>query len=134
MRLGPLEDLHTGIFPDSQSGDYSDVKVVTPFGEIPWERVSRISDEEMKALMIDVASTLYTLLVDLDRKSAQAGMIAWAYDDIAKWDRPVIREGLRKSLQHPARSINPRLVKAIMKMIMDSETSRRSRGGAPAGR
>ena len=31
-----LEDVHAGIFPSSQSGDYSDVKVVTPYGEIPW--------------------------------------------------------------------------------------------------
>lgn len=30
-----LEDLHAGIFPSSQRGDHSDVKVVTPYGEIP---------------------------------------------------------------------------------------------------
>jgi hypothetical protein len=38
-----LEDVHAGIFPSSQSGDYSDVKVVTPYGEIPWTRLGRIS-------------------------------------------------------------------------------------------
>ena len=31
-----LEDLHSGTTPSSRSGDFSDVKVVTPFGEIPW--------------------------------------------------------------------------------------------------
>ena len=44
----PLEDLHAGTFPSSKTGDYSDVRVVTPYGEIPWNAVSRLSDEEMK--------------------------------------------------------------------------------------
>ena len=46
-----LEDLHAGTFPDSKTGDYSDVKVVSPYGEIPWNQLGRISDEEMKKLM-----------------------------------------------------------------------------------
>jgi hypothetical protein len=46
-----LEDLHSGTSPASQTGDYSDVTVVTPYGEIPWQKLSRISDEEMKRLM-----------------------------------------------------------------------------------
>lgn len=29
-----LEDLHAGISPSSKTGDYTDVKVVTPYGEI----------------------------------------------------------------------------------------------------
>ena len=49
-----LEDLHAGITPNSQTGDYTDVVVRSPYGEIPWPRLSRLSDEEMKALMIDV--------------------------------------------------------------------------------
>jgi hypothetical protein len=32
----------------------SDVKVVSPDGEIDWNELSRVSDAEMKALMIDV--------------------------------------------------------------------------------
>ena len=51
-----LEDLHSGTLPESESGDYSDVKVVSPSGEIPWSKVSRISDEEMKAMMIGVVN------------------------------------------------------------------------------
>ena len=31
-----LEDLHAGITPDSQTGDYTDVVVQSPYGEIPW--------------------------------------------------------------------------------------------------
>lgn len=68
FRNTKLEDFHAGTFPSSQTGDYSDVKVVSPFGEIPWNRVSRISDEEMKALMLDVVERcdrmLSTLLSD----------------------------------------------------------------------
>jgi hypothetical protein len=60
-----LEHLHAGIYPSSQVGDYSDVKVVTPFGEIPWNKVSRLSDEEMKGLMINVVNRCYTFLSEL---------------------------------------------------------------------
>jgi hypothetical protein len=51
-----FEDLHAGVTPDSQTGDYSDVKVVSPYGEIPWTELSRLSDQEMKAVMIDVVN------------------------------------------------------------------------------
>ena len=51
-----LEDLHSGEAPFSESGDYSDVKVVTPRGEIPWTALSRFGDSEMKNLMIEVVN------------------------------------------------------------------------------
>jgi hypothetical protein len=54
--------LHCGTVPESVTGDYSDVKVVTPYGEIPWPQVARISDAEMKLLMIDITDRLFTLL------------------------------------------------------------------------
>jgi hypothetical protein len=50
-----LEDLQ-GIFPSSESGDFTDVKVVSPYGEIPWNQVGRISDAEMKELMITIVN------------------------------------------------------------------------------
>jgi len=56
FRNSKLEDLHTGISPSSKSGDYSDVKVVTPYGEIPWNNLSRLNDDEMKELKIDVVT------------------------------------------------------------------------------
>ena len=49
-----LEDLHAGIYPGSAAGDYSDVKVVSPHGEIAWKDLSRLSDKEMRELMMDV--------------------------------------------------------------------------------
>ena len=71
FRNSGLEDLHAGIYPSSQSGDYSDVKVVTPYGEISWERLGRVSDDEMKMLMIDVVDRCYEFLSELlDQRSA----------------------------------------------------------------
>ena len=43
-----LEDLHTGATPDSATADYSDVVVRSPYGEIRWRKLWRLSDEEMK--------------------------------------------------------------------------------------
>jgi hypothetical protein len=40
-----IEDYHAGKVPRSKTGDYSDVKVVTPYGEIAWNELSRISNE-----------------------------------------------------------------------------------------
>ena len=65
VRNSYLEDLHAGIFPSSQTGDYTDVKVVSPYGEIAWNRLGRISDEEMKRLSEDIVNRLYTFLFHL---------------------------------------------------------------------
>lgn len=62
MRNTFLEDLHAGVVPGFKTGDYSDVKVISPHGEIPWTKLSRISDEEMKRLMIEVVDRVFTLL------------------------------------------------------------------------
>ncbi|WP_257556037.1 hypothetical protein [Sphingobium sp. CFD-2] len=75
-----LEDLHSGITPDSGTGDYSDVKVVTPYGEIPWANLSRISDEEMKVLMIEVTNKVFTFLMRADD--------LLTLGPAARWNRP----------------------------------------------
>lgn len=56
FRNTELENLHAGTVPISESGDYSDVKVITPRGEIPWTKLSRFDNNEMKALMKDVVN------------------------------------------------------------------------------
>jgi hypothetical protein len=65
VRNSYLEELHAGIFPSSHTGDYTDVNVSSPYGEIPWHRVGRISDEDMQVLMEDIVNRLYTFLVHL---------------------------------------------------------------------
>ena len=66
VRNTSIEDVHAGIEPHSPSGDYSDVKVVTPVGVIPWPRASRIRDDEMREFMKQVVDRLYTVLLRLD--------------------------------------------------------------------
>lgn len=80
VRNSSLENLHAGTTPNSLSGDFSDVKVVTPFGEIPWPQVSRISDEEMKPLMIEIVNRVYTFLTHMEDLTA--------LHDSARWNRP----------------------------------------------
>lgn len=83
-----LEELHAGIVPDSAAGDYSDVKVVTPFGEIPWTRLSRISDAEMKTLMIEITNKVFTFLTYPEDLTALGAA--------ARWNRPEIDPALRR--------------------------------------
>ena len=71
-----LEDLHCGMTPSSETGDFSDVKVVSPYREIEWNRLSRLDDEEMRSLMLSIERALemalcaYENLSDEDRKTA----------------------------------------------------------------
>jgi hypothetical protein len=83
-----LEDLHAGKSPRSETGDYSDVNVVTPFGEIPWKEVSRLSDEEMKAFMIECVDNIYTFL----KHQEKAVLIS-----LPKWNRPKLNRKMLKA-------------------------------------
>jgi hypothetical protein len=73
VRNSALEDLHAGVFPSSQTGDYRDVNVVSPYGEIAWNRLSRISDAEMKPLMQEIVNRLYTFVYCLLAYGEPAG-------------------------------------------------------------
>jgi len=87
-----LESLHAGRSPMTVTGDYSDVKVVHPGGEIPWSEVSRLSDPEMKAFMVEVVDRVFTFLAfpeHLTRLGAAAG-----------WDRPKFDAALMKAVEN----------------------------------
>ncbi|WP_205685453.1 hypothetical protein [Caulobacter zeae] len=77
VRNSRLEELHAGVSPASAVGDYSDVKVVTPYGDIPWAEVSRLCDEEMKSLMIEVVDRIYTVLAHPEPFLKLGGARAW---------------------------------------------------------
>ena len=62
-----LEILHKGISPKSNAGDYSDVKVISPIGEIEWNNLSRISDKEMRSLMLSVENALEKVLISYEK-------------------------------------------------------------------
>lgn len=98
VRNTRLEELHAGKVPESLTGDYSDVKVVTPFGEIPWTEVSRISDPEMKALMIEVVNKVYTFISHMEDLISLQGA--------ARWNRPVLDADLLKTAQRRAAQRN----------------------------
>lgn len=66
VRNSELENLHAGVWPSSKKGDYSDVKVVTPYGEIPWNKIGRISDPEMRVLMLNIERQIADCLHTLD--------------------------------------------------------------------
>jgi ligand-binding SRPBCC domain-containing protein len=93
FRNTKLEDFHAGTTPSSAAGDYSDVKVVSPFGEIPWTKVSRLSDEEMKALMIDVVNHCYEFVSKLfgDATGETIIEILRQRDLMPKWNDPEVK-------------------------------------------
>ena len=61
-----LEELHQGRIPKSASGDYADVRVIDAEGEIPWNEVSRLNDEEMRRLMKQIVNQFYTFFLKND--------------------------------------------------------------------
>jgi hypothetical protein len=83
-----LEDLHAGASVVSKAGDFSDVKVVTPDREIPWNEVSRISQQEMKRLMKEVVDKLYTVLLSLENQEAMDLVFRRGHDYAHHWDDP----------------------------------------------
>src|SRR6516165_3665575 len=93
FRNTKLEEFHGGIYPSSEAGDYSDVKVVSPFGEIPWTKVSRLSDEEMKALMIDVVDHCYQFVSMIFDDAVGEAIIERLRqgDLVPKWNDPEVK-------------------------------------------
>jgi hypothetical protein len=87
-----LEDLHAGMTPSSKAGDYADVKVMTPYGEIPWRQASRISDEEMKRLMKEVVNALYTFLCRQEEADFTEAFVALGHRYTAHWDEPELMQ------------------------------------------
>jgi hypothetical protein len=94
VRQSQLEDLHAGIAPSSATGDHADVTVTSPFGSIPWPRVSRVNDEDMKQLMIDVVDRTYQFLHMLFDDHTGGELLGWLaeHDPVPKWNAPQQRE------------------------------------------
>ena len=65
FRNTKLADFHAGTFPSSEADDYSVVKVVSPYGEIEWNKLGHLSDEKMRTLMIDAVNHCYDFLTVL---------------------------------------------------------------------
>jgi len=84
-----IEDLHAGTSPSSKTGDYSDVYVVSPFGKIPWNELSRISDDEMKTLNKEIHNNMYTMLYLIFIKGAN---LPWMFTPSTDWDEPELNK------------------------------------------
>lgn len=90
VRNSRLENLHAGIVPATKTGDWSDVIVLDADGNrIPWRDVSRIDDDEMRALMRDVVNRLYTFQLHAGNPALQAELEKWM-SVAGKWDQPEI--------------------------------------------
>lgn len=96
VRNTGLENLHAGITPDSLKGDYSDVKVVTPYGEIPWAQLSRISDAEMKTLMKEIVNKVYTFITHLEDLAVPRSSVRW---DRPQHDAILLRSARRRAAE-----------------------------------
>jgi hypothetical protein len=92
FRNSMLEDLHAGTSPSSASGDYSDVSVSSPYGVIPWPEVSRLNDDEMRRLMIDVVDRTYRLIHKLfdERTGGELLLYLAERDPLPQWKEPVL--------------------------------------------
>ena len=84
-----LEDIHAGTFPSSKSGNGTDIKVVSPYGEIPWNRLGRISDEEMKRINKGAVDYVYNFLTNLlDGNLWSVLEKLRDHDPVPHWDAP----------------------------------------------
>ena len=83
-----IEDIHAGVEPSSKAGGFSDVKLVTSYGEIPWNKLSRIRNDEMREFMKQVVDRLCTVLLRLDDPEFVDRMDQYARRATAKWDEP----------------------------------------------
>jgi len=90
VRNTQLETLHAGLTPVTRAGDYSDVVVIDAEGRrIPWAEVSRIDENEMRALMKEVVNRFYTFYLCADDPKLQAQIERWM-GAATKWDEPEI--------------------------------------------
>lgn len=121
----PLEDLHAGSFPVTEKGDFSDVKVVTPCGEIPWSKLSRISDEEMRSLMIEVVDVLYTLLSKIDDQLYRVSLLVQSHEFTETWREPNVEREVLDAFTNHERSFPRGLVERMIAVLVESDIARK---------
>ena len=62
IRNSKIENIHSGKEVRTKTGDYSDVKIVTPYGELAWNEVSKISQEEMREIKDNVRKSIQNFI------------------------------------------------------------------------
>ena len=95
FRNSMLQNLHEGVAPSSATGDYADVIVHSPYGEIAWAQVSRINDEEMHRLMVDVVDRVYRFHLLFNEPDGQSLLRILAERDFKpQWQEPKMAKNL----------------------------------------
>jgi len=98
MRYTFLEVLHSGKPVRSEKGDFSDVKVVTPYGEIPWNEISRITNDEMKTLNKDLVNKVFTFLLHYQEEAPPIGPNYLWYPN--EWDSVEMDKQIKSYWDH----------------------------------
>ncbi len=88
FRNGAIEDLHAGKSPHTETGDYSDVTVATPAGELAWQDTSKISDEQMREIMKEATNKLYSFLMNMHDEAFLEKSLNFSKRYTVKWDAP----------------------------------------------
>ena len=92
VRATQLEEIHSGKTPVTNTGDYSDVKVIDAEGnEIAWPDVSKLDNDEMKALMQEIVNRMFTFFMNAE-KPAFSKQTDYFRQFTKDWDKPQIVE------------------------------------------
>ena len=84
-----LETIHKGKSPISKTGDFSDVFVIDGKGnKIPWNEISRITQDEMKSFMKNTSNHIYDFLCNIDDESFLYKFIEFGMRQTLNWDLP----------------------------------------------
>jgi len=89
FRSTGVEDIHAGVTPVSNAGDYSDVYVVDANGtKIPWDKASRISQGEMRELMRTAVDRVYAVLSHDGDMEFERMVLEYSLEVAKGWDEP----------------------------------------------
>ena len=78
-RNAGLETHHSGIVAGTHTGNYSGVGVIDADGrEIGWNDVSRLDDDQMRALMKEIVNRVYTFYISIDDEEFRNRVDRWA--------------------------------------------------------
>jgi hypothetical protein len=95
VRATQLEEIHSGKTPVTNTGDYSDVKVIDAEGnEISWAELSRIDNDEMKTLMKEIVNRMYTFFMNAENPTFSKQTDYFRQFTLG-WDEPEIVEKLK---------------------------------------
>lgn len=99
VRNTGLEEVHAGAVPATHTGDYSDVRVIDAEGrEIPWTKISRINDDEMRDLMRQMVNRVYTFHLKCDDGEFRKLVDRWM-TVAGKWDEPELDQTFLRMIE-----------------------------------